>query len=602
MNDSSPVTPNAQVVAGWGSDAIAELLRALDIPYIALTPGASFRGLHDSLVNYLGNRQPELLLCVHEESAVALAHGYARVAGRPLAVALHANVGLMHATMAIFNAWCDRIPVLLLGAVGPVDAMKRRPWVDWIHTSRDLGALVRGYTKWDDQPGSVAAALEAIVRAWRIATTPPQGPVFVCLDAALQEEALAAPVTPPALDRSSVATTGVAPAAAVKEAARILSSAQRPLILIGRVSTDAADFARRVALAERLGAAVLTDIKTGASFPTRHGLHPHPPSLYVTGPAAELVRDADAILSLDWIDLGGTLRQACGGENPRAQVIQCSLDSYIHNGWNADYQALPPTELSILAAPDSFVASLVEALGPATAKPSPWFAQPSAVAAPSSTAAPTSTSGEPRLPLEVLARGVTRALAPHRPSYLRLPLGWPGEFCAFADPQDYIGFDGGGGIGSGPGMAVGAALALRDAGSDRLPVAVLGDGDYLMGLTALWTGVHYRVPVLIVVANNESFFNDELHQERMARLRGRPVENRWIGLRMSEPSIDLAALARGQGARGHGPVRTAADLDLALAEAVAAVREGAVAVVDARVAPEYSRAVSSSLMRAMTKP
>jgi thiamine pyrophosphate-dependent acetolactate synthase large subunit-like protein len=123
-----------------------------------------------------------------------------------------------------------------------------------------------------------------------------------------------------------------------------------------------------------------------------------------------------------------------------------------------------------------------------------------------------------------------------------------------------------------------------------------------MGLTALWTGVHYRVPVLIVVANNESFFNDELHQERMARLRGRPVENRWIGLRMSEPSIDLAALARGQGARGYGPVRTAADLDLALAEGTAAVREGAVAVVDARVAPEYSRAVSSSLMRAMPKP
>ena len=205
------------------------------------------------------------------------------------------------------------------------------------------------------------------------------------------------------------------------------------------------------------------------------------------------------------------------------------------------------------------------------------------------------------MPLEALARGVTRALATHRPSYLRLPLGWPGEFCDFAHPQDYIGFDGGGGIGSGPGMAVGAALALRDADSDRLPVAVLGDGDYLMGLTALWTGVHYRVPVLIVVANNESFFNDELHQERMARLRGRPVENRWIGLRMSEPAIDLAALARGQGAQGFGPVRTEVELEAAMQAAIGAVREGAVAVVDARVAPEYSRAVSSSLMRSMGK-
>jgi thiamine pyrophosphate-dependent acetolactate synthase large subunit-like protein len=199
-----------------------------------------------------------------------------------------------------------------------------------------------------------------------------------------------------------------------------------------------------------------------------------------------------------------------------------------------------------------------------------------------------------RMPLDDMARVTTEKLAPHNPSYIRLPLGWPGEFCRFAHPQDYIGFDGGGGIGSGPGMAVGAALALR--GSDRLPVAVLGDGDYLMGLTALWTGVHYRVPVLIIVANNESFFNDELHQERMARLRGRPVENRWIGMRMSDPAFDLATLARGQGATGYGPARSVDELAATLEKAVADVRADAVVVVDAHVAPEYSRAVSSSLM------
>src|SRR5258708_843032 len=197
MNDTARAAAEAHSIADFGSDAIADLLRALDIPYIALTPGASFRGLHDSLVNHLGNTRPELLLCVHEEHAVALAHGYARVTGKPLAVALHANVGLMHATMAIFNAWCDRIPILLLGGVGPMDAVKRRPWVDWIHTTRDLGALVRGYVKWDDQPGSVAAALESIVRAHRISTTLPQGPVYISLDAALQEEALATPVPQP---------------------------------------------------------------------------------------------------------------------------------------------------------------------------------------------------------------------------------------------------------------------------------------------------------------------------------------------------------------------------------------------------------------------
>jgi thiamine pyrophosphate-dependent acetolactate synthase large subunit-like protein len=585
--------PKAQTTAGWGSDAIAELLRALEIPYIALTPGASFRGLHDSLVNHLGNTRPELLLCVHEESAVALAHGYARVTGRPLAVALHANVGLMHATMAIFNAWCDRIPILLLGGVGPIDAVKRRPWVDWIHTSRDLGALVRGYTKWDDQPGSVTAAQEAIVRAHRIAMTPPQGPVYVSLDAGLQEETLPAPLPLPSLDRFRTAISGTTPLETVREAAHLLETGRRPLIMIGRVSNDPADFERRVALAERLSAVVLTDIKTGASFPTQHPLHPFAPSLYVSGAATRLIRDADVILSLDWIDLGGTLLQACGGELPCGTIIQCSIDQYVHNGWSMDYQALPPTDQSILAPPDTLVAALLATLGPRSSNPvESWFVrtveEAGAISEPR-------TAASDRLPLADLARVTTETLAPHRPSYIRLPLGWPGEFCRFAHPLDYIGFDGGGGIGSGPGMAVGAALALR--GGDRLPVAVLGDGDYLMGLTALWTGTHYRVPVLIIVANNGSFFNDELHQERMARVRGRPVENRWIGLRMSDPDMDLAQLARGQGAKGYGPVRTVDELAAAVNQAVADVRAGALAVIDARVAPEYSRAVSSSLLR-----
>jgi thiamine pyrophosphate-dependent acetolactate synthase large subunit-like protein len=297
------------------------------------------------------------------------------------------------------------------------------------------------------------------------------------------------------------------------------------------------------------------------------------------------------ILSLDWIDLGGTLRQACDGVVPQARILHCSLDQYIHNGWNADYQALPPTDVSILASPDALVGSLLATLGARTGKKvKPWIElQPAKVGS-----ATTHAAGD-RLPLEDMARVVTEALAPHRPSYVRLPLGWSGEFCRFAHPLDYVGFDGGGGVGSGPGMAVGAALALR--GGDRLPVAVLGDGDYLMGLTALWTGVRYRVPLLIVVANNESFFNDELHQERVARMRGRPVENRWIGMRMSDPSIDLAALARGQGARGYGPVRAADELEAAIERGIADVRAGALCVIDVRVAPEYSRAVSSSLLR-----
>src|SRR6187455_554033 len=173
--------------AGFGSDVVADALRATDIPYIALNPGASYRGFHDSLVNYLGNERPQMLLCLHEESAVAIAHGYAKASGRMMGVVLHSNVGLMHGSMAIFNAWCDRVPMLILGATGPWDAAKRRPWIDWIHTSSDQGALVRDYTKWDNQPASVPAAYEALLRAVQIADTAPRGPTYVNLDAALQE-------------------------------------------------------------------------------------------------------------------------------------------------------------------------------------------------------------------------------------------------------------------------------------------------------------------------------------------------------------------------------------------------------------------------------
>src|SRR5881409_1807254 len=212
----------------WGSDAIAALLRALDIPYIALNPGASFRGLHDSLVNYLGNERPQLLLCLHEESAVAMAHGYAKASGRMMGVALHSNVGLMHASMAIFNAWCDRVPMLILGATGPWDAARRRPWIDWIHTSSDQGALVRDYTKWDNQPASVPAAYEALLRAVQMANTPPRGPTYINLDAALQESKLGA--LPPLPDPSRFgAPESPRPAPElIARAAALLSGAASP--------------------------------------------------------------------------------------------------------------------------------------------------------------------------------------------------------------------------------------------------------------------------------------------------------------------------------------------------------------------------------------
>src|SRR6201993_4608483 len=215
----------------WGSDAIAAMLRELDIPYVALNPGASYRGIHHSRVTYLGNTRPRMLLCLHEESAVALAHGWAKVTGRPMAAFVHSNVGLMHATMAIFNAWCDRAPVVVLGATGPMDSTRRRPWIEWIHTARDQGALIRNFTKWDDQPASIASAQEAILRAWMIANPPPQGPVYVNFDLALQEDEMTDLPAMPAVARHASPLAPEPAGSLVRQAAELLVAARRPVIL-----------------------------------------------------------------------------------------------------------------------------------------------------------------------------------------------------------------------------------------------------------------------------------------------------------------------------------------------------------------------------------
>src|SRR5438874_4709442 len=236
------------------------MLRALDIPYLALNPGASYRGLHDSIVNYLGNERPQMLLCLHEESAIAVAHGYARTTGKLMGAVVHSNVGLMHATMAIFNAWCDRVPMLILGATGPWDAARRRPWIDWIHTASDQGALVRDYTKWDNQPASVPAAYEALLRAAQMANTPPRGPTYINLDAALQESKIAALPPLPDVSRFGPLAAVQPEAAAVGKAAELVSAAKNRALLIGRVSRSVAGWKAGVAFAGKIQAKVFTYI------------------------------------------------------------------------------------------------------------------------------------------------------------------------------------------------------------------------------------------------------------------------------------------------------------------------------------------------------
>jgi thiamine pyrophosphate-dependent acetolactate synthase large subunit-like protein len=574
----------------FGSDVVADTLRALEIPYIALNPGASYRGLHDSIVNFLGNETPQMLLCLHEESAVAVAQGYAKVTGKPMAAAVHSNVGLFHATMAIFNAWCDRQPVVVLGATGPVDAVKRRPWIDWIHTARDQGAIVRNYTKWDDQPASPAAAREALIRATWIADTAPKGPVYINLDAEMQEARLAEPLAPIEAARFMPLADPAASAELIEDAAAILKAAHHPVILMGRVSRSVDGWNDRVALAEALNAKVISDLKIGCGFPTDHPLHAGAPASNAMVPEAiEAIKAADVILALDWVDLAGGLRNALGHEAPKAKIINVSADFHIHNGWSMDYEGLPPVDLQLPTTPDEAVPQLLAALGGAKAR------KAAAVKARAETYQPSSGP----LRVDDLARSLKASVGEREVTLTHLPLSWNGATWPFHHPLDYIGSEGGGGVGGGPGISVGAALALK--GSGRLPVAICGDGDFCMGATALWTAVHYRIPLLVVVCNNRSFFNDELHQERVARLRNRPPENRWIGQRISDPDIDCAGLGRAQGAVGFDPVTKTTDLVPTFEKAIAAVEAGQVAVVDVRVEPGYSAVATAAMLRGTEK-
>jgi len=564
------------VAMEWGSDALAELLGRLDLRYLALVPGSSYRGLHDSLVNYAANRDPQLLVCLHEEHAVAIAHGYAKVTGCPMGVAIHSNVGLMHATMAIYNAWCDRVPMLIIGATGPVDAAKRRPWIDWIHTSADQGALIRAYTKWDDQPASVEAALDSLARAYSITRAAPSAPVYVCLDVSLQEAPLSGEPAIPDVSRDRSPRAHGPDAAAVAATLDLLKQARRPLLLLGRLSRDEQDWDRRVALAERYGAPVISDLKNGAVFPSGHPLHPTPPGIFLPKASAELIGAADVILSLDWVDLAGTITAAASHGHPaQARIVSCTTDATLHNGWAKDSYGREPVDLTVPADPDLLVQALLESKEPI--RTNEW-ALPAA--APSSS----SDADGPDIFMHDLATALRGALGDEPACLVRLPLGWGGADLDAAHPLDYLGMDGGAGIGSGPGMAVGAALALE--GSGRLPVAVLGDGDFLMGGTAAWTAAHYELPLLIVVANNAYFYNDVVHQERVAAQRQRPARNSWIGQAIADPQPDLPALARSLGLHAQDQVRDRAHLPAALTEAVAAARSGQTVLLDIQVRPD----------------
>ncbi|MEC8164937.1 MAG: thiamine pyrophosphate-dependent enzyme [Pseudomonadota bacterium] len=349
------------------------------------------------------------------------------------------------------------------------------------------------------------------MRANRIMRRQPQGPVYIVLDVGMQESKLASVPNIPDVTRFAVEADPAPTSNAVEAAVEMLKAAKSPLIMAGRVSRNQSDWDRRVAFAETLGARVITNQRTAAAFPTHHPLHPNHLNYRTTADDEALIRNADLILNLDWLDFGGTL-QAAGGTD--AKIISVSMDDLNSNGWSFDHHVLPAVDLPILSTPDSFVFAALEGL-PSGEKQT-YDVAPSA--APSGTGA---------IDLVSLGTAVDVAIGSRPTTYVRLPIGWPAPTIRIDGPLDYIGNDGGAGVGSGPGMVVGSALALQ--GSGRLPVAIMGDGDFLMGASALWTAAHYGIPLLLIVNNNRSYGNDVGHQKTMAENRGRPVENKWIG-------------------------------------------------------------------------
>jgi thiamine pyrophosphate-dependent acetolactate synthase large subunit-like protein len=568
------VAANAKL--GYVSDVAAEMLRRLGIRYVIQNPGSSFAGLHDSLVNYLGNQDPTMMLALNEQVAVAIAQGYAKVTDEPICVIMHSNVGLMNGIMGIYNAWVDRVPVYMMGASGPHDAALRTPWIHWIHNTRDQAAMIRHFIKWDDTPGSATAMMESMLRANILGRTPPYGPTYVCLDVAMQQRAIEGDIRLPDPARFLPPKLPEPPAAEIERAAEILVAAKNPVIMAGRVSRSQVDWDNRVKLAELLGACVVTDVKTAAAFPTDHGLHYGIPGVHFRVPQKELVRKSDAVLALDWMDLAGILNFIYDGGEVEAKIVHCQVDSYVHNGWSLDHHGLAPADVPILADPDLCVAKLIDAVGARLKGQSRWDGKPR-------WQGPTVPRLEDRDPdseidLAAMSLALDGARKTHDIALGRAPLGWMPEFYPLRGPLDYLGMDGGAGVGSGPGNAVGNALALM--GTGKVSVSVIGDGDLMQGVTALWTAARYKIPAMIVIVNNRTHLNDELIQEKIARARGRPVENSWVGQRFSDPPLDIPGIARSHGVHAIGTVTRVGDLARAFEDALKIAEGGSPVLVD----------------------
>jgi acetolactate synthase-1/2/3 large subunit len=579
--------------AEYGSDYIVELLRELGIRYAAFNPGATFRGIHESLLNF-GSDGPEIIEACHEEISVAIAHGYARATGEPMAAILHDVVGLQHASMAIYNAWVDRVPMLLLGGTGPMDTTRRRPaYIEWAHTALIQGNIVRDYVKFDDQPASIAAVPESLFNAYRLMMSEPRGPVYVCFDVSTQEEHTPAELALPDVARFARSTRLQADPAALAQLAEWLVEARHPVIYAGWLGRHADATRALTELADTLAAPVLCS-DNRFNMATNHPLN-------LTGLDHELVPQADLILALDAWDLQQPLNvydAATGASRgllaPDARLAQISLRDLIVRSWAQDYQALTPTDLFVTADTSLALPELLRLVRARLAAEDTRANERGARAAELHTRhaqlrarwaaeAEALASAQPISPA-LIALEVGRAMQgedwslthnSHNP--------WPLRLWDFEQAHQYLTGHMGGGIGFGLGVSIGAALGFRDSG--RLCIDLQPDGDLLYTPAALWTLAHYRLPVLIVMYNNRSLHNSAQHVGQVALHRHRPVERAGVGSELNDPVVDFARVAQGFGIWAEGPVERPEDLRAALARAVQIVKHGRPALLDVVTQP-----------------
>jgi acetolactate synthase-1/2/3 large subunit len=579
-----PADPITQTSSG--GDFMVDVFKTLELEYLAMNPASNFRGLHEAVLNHGMNSQPEVLTCTHEEIAIAMAHGYAKIEGRPMAVACHGTVGLQHGAMALYNAWCDRVPIYaVIGNI--VDADKRLQYYEWTHSAIDPAALVRDFIKWDDQPASLQHFAESAVRAYRIAVTPPMGPVLLSLDAELQENPI------PEREPASIPPRGrvippVGDPAALAQAAQLLVAAEHPLLLCDRMVRTPAGLTHLVELAQLLQCAVV-DLGGRMNFPSRHPLNQ-------SWRRPSVVAQADVILGIEVNDLYVAInalsdriaRSTRPLYRPGTKIITLgSRELYLKSNYQ-DFGRFNAVELAIDGDGEASLPGLIEqvrrlvdagrrrafdARGRQLAQAhQDLFDQSRSNATIGWDAQPITTA---RLCAEIHAqiRNEDWSLVGNG-----IGITWPQQLWDFDRTYRWIGSSGGAGIGYNAPASLGAALANRRHG--RLSVSIQGDGDLLYVPSTLWTAAHHRIPILYVMHNNRAYHQEYMYLQAMANRHMRGITNAHIGTTLTDPAIDFATVARGFGVYAEGPITDPRELGPALQRAVAVVRRGEPALVD----------------------